>query len=65
MKMLISGGAVIPPSTVQEIKKAKTQSSSNDTKQNVYVKTLSSDEKKTSKPNSNKPTDNISTSSLD
>ena len=65
MKMLISCGAVIPPSTVQEIKKAKTQNSSNDTKQNVNVKTLSSDEKKTSKPNSNKPTDNISTSSLD
>jgi uncharacterized membrane protein len=65
MKMLISGGAVIPPSTVKNLKKEGRRKSAISGKKKAEPNKPASRSKKTSKPISNRRTNTKSLPSSD
>jgi hypothetical protein len=65
MKMLISGGAVIPPSTIKNLKKAGRRKPTISSKKKAEPKKPASSSKKASKPISNRRTNTKTTPSSD
>ena len=65
MKMLISGGAVIPPSTIKNLKKAGRRKPTISSKKKAESKKPASSSKKASKPRSNRRTNTKTTPSSD
>ena len=65
MKMLISGGAVIPPSTIKSLKKAGRRKPTISSKKKAEPKKPASSSKKASKPRSNRRTNTKTTPSSD